>query len=184
MLDHAVLLFADILDAAVVLVVGDARRERVSSRGCRAHLTRGSRQVPNFTRQTGHEGVLVRVVLLLLQVQCQLLLRFFFSLAEGVLEELLGATLLHGLLFEDILQQVLVPLDQTLRIDLSVLDLLLSIALDPLKQCLEALLVLLSELLHFSDEGHLKILVHDFSLKLFLLFDHISHSICFVIVLD
>ena len=70
MFDHAVLLFADILDATVVFVVGNARRESVSSRGCRAHLTRGSCQVPDFPCEARHEGVLVRVVLFLLQVQC------------------------------------------------------------------------------------------------------------------
>ena len=63
------------------------------------------------------------------------------------------------------------------------LDLLLSVALDPLQQCLEALLVLLSQLLHLSNKGHLEILVHDFCLKLFLLFDHIPHRVRFVIVL-
>lgn len=63
------------------------------------------------------------------------------------------------------------------------LDLLLSVALDPLKQCLEALLVLLSQFLHLSYEGHLEILVHDLCFKLFLLFDHIPHRVRFVIVL-
>ena len=74
MFDHSVLLFADILDAAVVFVVRDARRESVTSRGCRAHLTRGAGQMPDFPCEARHEGVLVRVVLFLFEVQCQLLL--------------------------------------------------------------------------------------------------------------
>ena len=82
------------------------------------------------------------------------------------------------------MQQVFVPLDQSLRVNLSVLDLLFSISLDSLKKRLQTLLVLLSELLHLSDQGHLQILVHDFSFILLLFFDHVAHRVRFIVVLD
>ena len=43
--------------------------------------------------------------------------------------------------------------------------------------------MLLSEFFHFTNQGHLEVLVHDFSLVLLLLFNHVAHSVCLVIVL-
>ena len=44
--------------------------------------------------------------------------------------------------------------------------------------------MLLSELLHLPDQGHLQILVHDFCFILLLLFDHVSHGVRFIVVFD
>ena len=62
------------------------------------------------------------------------MLRLFFSLAKSVFKELLRASLLHSLLLKDVLQEVFVPLNQTLRVNLPVLNLLFSVSLDPLEE--------------------------------------------------
>ena len=64
------------------------------------------------------------------------------------------------------------------------LDLLFTVSLNSLEKRLKTLLVLLSELLHLPDQSHLQILVHNFGFILLLLFDHVSHSVRFIVVLD
>lgn len=82
------------------------------------------------------------------------------------------------------MQQVLVPLDKPLRVDLPVLDLLLPISLDSLEQGLQALLVPLSELLHLSEQGDLQVLIHDCCLVLLLLLYHGSHGVRLIVIFD
>ena len=82
--------------------------------------------------QARQEGILDPVVRLFPQLFRQLGLALLLSFAEGVFEELLGAALLHCLLLEDILQQVLVALNEPLRVDLPMLHLLLPVTLDTL----------------------------------------------------
>jgi len=108
---------------------------------------------------------------------------FLLSLAEGVLKELLSPALLHRLLLKDILQQIFVALDEALRVDLPVLDLLFTVALDPLEQRLQTLLVLLPQLLHFAQERVLQVLVHHVRLEHLLLLDHGAHRVRPVVVL-
>lgn len=144
MLDHSIFLPSNILNATIILIVADSGGESIATASCRAHLALCASQVANFTSQTRHKSVLARIVRLLLEIPLELVLGLFLPLAQGVLQELLCTPLLHGLLFKDVLEEVFIALDESLRIDLPMLDLLFAIPLDPLEQCLETLLVLLS----------------------------------------
>ena len=53
--------------------------------------------------------------------------------------------MLSGLFLEDVLEQVLVPLDEPVGVDLSLLDLLLTISLNTSKQVLQLVLLFMSE---------------------------------------
>ena len=65
--------------------------------------------------------------------------------SESNLKELIRAPCLHVLFIEQVKQQVLVALNQALRVDLSMLQLLVSVTLDSLKQSTQSSLLLLSE---------------------------------------
>ena len=140
--------------------------------------------VTDFSEQTGHVNLCVGVILFLLNLPFELLLRLFLPLAESELKEVLRPSLLCRLLLKDVLQQVFVPLDKPLRIDLPVLHLLLPITLDPFEQGLQTLLLLLPQLVHFLHQGHLQILTLHLSLVPLLLLDHHPHGLGLVVVLD
>ena len=63
------------------------------------------------------------------------------------------------------------------------LDLFLSVALDAFQECLQTLLVPLSELVHFAQKCLPEAFLHDLSLIHFLLPDHVFHRVRLVIVL-
>ena len=63
------------------------------------------------------------------------------------------------------------------------LDLFLSVALDAFQECLQALLVPLSELVHFAQKCFSETFLHDLSLIHFLLPDHVFHRVRLVIIL-
>jgi len=64
------------------------------------------------------------------------------------------------------------------------LDLLLTIALDTFQQGLQALLMLLTQLLHLAHKCLLKILVHHVRFMHLLILDHVSHSVRLIIVFN
>ena len=88
----------------------------------------------DLSEEARHGGVINWVVFLLLQVSLDVLGGLLLSLAECELQEVVRSPLLGCLLLEDVLQEVLIPLDQSLRIDLTMLDLLFSISLDALQE--------------------------------------------------
>ena len=110
MLDKSVLLSSDLSDAVIVLVVTDTSWEVLLARS-RGHLTHFSSKVTDFASQSWHESISFGIVCLLLQVFGELVLGLFLSLAQGVLQELLSASLFHSLLLEDVLEQILVALN-------------------------------------------------------------------------
>lgn len=73
-------------------------------------------------------------------------------------QELICSPSLHVLFVEQVQQQILVPLDEPLRIDLSMFELLISVPLNSLQQSTQRLLLLLPQqsflllhsLLHFE----------------------------------
>ena len=111
--------------------------------------------------EAGQEGIFDEVLRLLANLLDELSLTLFLALAEGVLEELLSAALLHSLFLKNVLEQVFVALYEPLGVDLSVLDLFFAVALDALQQRLQTLLVLLAKLLHLAQQSLSEVLVHD-----------------------
>lgn len=81
-----------------------------------------------------HQRVLQWVVGSIVHVGHDLLFRLFFSATKSELQELRSASLFGRLLLKNILEQIAIALNQPLTVTLSVLDLLLAIALDPLHQ--------------------------------------------------
>ena len=138
----------------------------------------------DLPKETGHCLVYHGIVSLLLHLFLDLLGRLLFPLSKSKLQEVVRSSLLGCLFLKDVLEEILVTLDQSLRVDLSMLDLLFSISLDTLKEGLKALLLLLPQLFHFLHQGKLEILVLYLSLIHLLLLDHHSHRLCLVIVLD
>ena len=68
----------------------------------------------NFALQARHEAVRLRIVVLVFQLLAELLFCFLLALAKGVFEEALRASLLQGLLLENVSEQVLVSLYESL----------------------------------------------------------------------
>jgi hypothetical protein len=64
------------------------------------------------------------------------------------------------------------------------LDLLFTVSLDSLEECLQTLLMLLAQFFHLTHQVDLKVLFHDLGLELLLLTDHVLHGIGFIVVLD
>jgi len=60
--------------------------------------------------------------------------RLFFALSKREAKESVGSSLLGGLLLQDILEQVFIPLNQPLTVLLTMLDLFLTVALDAFQQ--------------------------------------------------
>jgi hypothetical protein len=58
----------------------------------------------------------------------------FFTFSECESQESVSPALLGGLFLQDILEQVFIPLNQSLTVLLAMLDLLFAIALDALEQ--------------------------------------------------
>ena len=85
--------------------------------------------------QPRHQRVVLRVVLPPGHLVLNLLVRFLLSLSKSVLEEGACSSALGGLLFKDVPHQVLVPLEQSVGVYLSVAHLLLSVSLDPPQKC-------------------------------------------------
>ena len=135
-LDQIVLLFPARTDAFVVVIdaLTDSSREIVSARHCRIHLVHLAGLESSLALEAWQKLILNWVVRLFSELLIQFSFGFFLTLAECILKELIRTTLLHGLLLQNILQQVLVPLDEPLRIDLPVLYLLLTVSLDALQQ--------------------------------------------------
>ena len=65
--------------------------------------------------------------------------------AQGDFQELVGATCLHVLLVEKVEQKVFVALNEALRVDLTVLQLLIAVTLDAFQKRAQSLLLLLAE---------------------------------------
>ena len=81
-----------------------------------------------------HELIMLWVIRLLLQLLLQLLLSLLLTLAKSEFQELLSTSLLGSLLLKNVLEQVFVPLYESLRVDLSMFNLFLSVSLDSLEQ--------------------------------------------------
>jgi len=107
--------------------------------------------VTDLPEEAGHGRVTHWVVFLLLHVFLDVFGSLLLPLAESKLQEVVRSPLLGRLLLEYVLQEVLIPLDQPLRVDLTMLNLLLPVPLDALKEGLEALLLLVSQLLHLFE---------------------------------
>ena len=135
-LDQIVLLFPARTDAVVVVInaLTDSGGEIVSARHCRSHLAHLAGLESSLALEAWQKLILNWVVRLFSKLLIQFSFGLFLTLAECILKELIRTTLLHGLLLQNILQQVLVPLDEPLRIDLPVLYLLLTVSLDALQQ--------------------------------------------------
>ena len=58
----------------------------------------------------------------------------FFTFSKCETQESVGSALLGGLLLQDILEQVFIPLNQSLTVLLAMLDLFFAVALDALEQ--------------------------------------------------
>ena len=82
---------------------------------------------------------------MLVELALEKLLSGWRSCAKSHSQELVRSSSLHVLFVEQVEKKVLVALDEALRINLPVLQLFVSISLDPLKQCRESLLLSLSE---------------------------------------
>ena len=81
-----------------------------------------------------HQGVVLRVVAPGAHIVLERFCVLFFAFAEGEPEEGIGAALLGGLFLEDILEEVFIPLNQSLTVLLAMLHLFFAIALDALQQ--------------------------------------------------
>lgn len=138
----------------------------------------------DLPEEAGHRSVTHGVVFLLLHLSLDVLGGLLLPLAEGKLQEVVRPPLLGRLLLEDVLEEVLIPLDEPLGVDLAMLDLFFSVPLNALEEGLEALLLLLSQLLHLLEEGQLEVLVLDLCLVHLLLLDHHPHRLCLVVVFD
>lgn len=113
-----------------------SRKDR--PRSSHTRTTESGHLMVGFPEQPGHKGITAWIVLLPVQLAHDLSLRFLFSTSESEFEEHGRAALLSGLLVQDVLEQVFVSLDQSLRIDLAVLHLLFPISLNPLEQRLQS----------------------------------------------
>ena len=105
----------------------------------------------DLPEETRHLSVTHWVVFLLLHVSLDVLSSLFLAFAESKLQEVVRSPLLRRLLLENVLQEVLIPLNESLRIDLTMLDLLFSVSLDALEEGLQALLLLVPQLLHLFE---------------------------------
>ena len=105
----------------------------------------------DLPKEARHGSVTHWVVFLLLHVPLDVLGSLFLPLAESKFQEVVRSPLLSRLLLEDVLQEVLISLDESLRIDLTMLDLLFSVSLDALEEGLQALLLLVPQLLHLLE---------------------------------
>jgi hypothetical protein len=95
--------------------------------------------------EPGHQRIRLGVILALFDSFLDLLLGLLFTLAQGVLQEVLGASLLCGLLLQNVIEQIPVPLDQPRRVLLPMVHLLLTVPLNPTKQGLQLVLLPLTK---------------------------------------
>ena len=86
-----------------------------------------------FLSYPGHQGIIVWLVDLHLEVLHDLLIGLDLPLPEGVFQELTRLPLLLALLLQHVFQEVRVPLHEPLGIFEPVLELFLTVTLDPLE---------------------------------------------------
>ncbi len=180
---QSVFLLFDRVNATIVVVEGDTGWEVTLAPSRWGHLTHLTCQVPDFALKSRHESVLSWIVRLFFDLFAKLFFCFLLTFAQCILEELLRPSLLHGLLLQNVLQQVFVSLNQSLWVDLSVFDLFFTISLDALQKSLQRLLMLLPQFFHFSHQCHLQIFIHYICLIGFLLLYHRTHSIRLIVIL-
>jgi len=98
-----------------------------------AHSLEGARLtilMRYLSKQPRHEWVTQRIVGSLSHLWLNLEFRFLFSLAKGKFQKHACSPLLSCLLLKNVLEKVFVSLNESLRVSLSVLDLLFSVSLD------------------------------------------------------
>jgi hypothetical protein len=117
--------------------------------------------------QSWHQSIILRIILLACHFLLDVIVTFLFTLAKGVPEEVLGPTALSCLLFQDVSDQVLVPLQESVRINLPMPYLLLPVSLDAAQQCLKLVLLPLKERSFFLGELLVQLTLHAVDFFLF-----------------
>lgn len=137
-----------------------------------------------FAEQARHEGVTPWVVGTSFHVAINFRLGLLLAPSQRKFQKVSGSPLLRLLLVQDVLQQVFVPLDKPLAVNLSMLYLLLAIALDTLQQRLEGKRLLFGEVLLLAVQCLSHFLLEVGVFKRLQFVDAAAHFLGVVVLLD